>query len=164
MSRLFQSRRELIAYVAFGVITTAIGLPIYLGTFEVAARLFGLDMADKTTVAYAAAYILAQVVKWVVTVVATFFIHRKWVFHARGPKRKQFLLFCTSRLFTFFIDLTATYGFIHLFSLWLTPDNAPSLLGLKMSAELWAKLVVAILVIILNYIISKLIVFRKRRA
>ena len=60
--------------------------------------------------------------------------------------------------------MAATYGFIHLLSLWLTPENTPVVLGIKLSAELWAKLVVAILVIILNYIISKLIIFRKRKA
>lgn len=164
MRKLFQNRRESLAYVAFGIITTAIGIPIYLGAFEVAEHLFSVDMADKTAAAYNATYVLAQVVKWVVTVAITFFIHRRWVFHSRGPIRKQLLLFSSSRLVTFFLDLALTYGFIQLFSLWLTPDNTPILLGVKLSAELWAKLIVAILVIILNYIISKLIVFRKRRA
>ena len=121
-------------------------------------------MADKTSSAYTTVYVLAQVIKWIVTVLITFFIHRRWVFHSRGPIPKQLLLFCTSRLFTFFLDLAATYGFIHLLSLWLTPENTPVVLGIKLSAELWAKLVVAILVIILNYIISKLIIFRKRKA
>lgn len=164
MKKLFQNRREMIAYVAFGFITTAIGLPIYLGAFEVAEHLFGVDIADKTTAVYTLVYVLAQVIKWIVTVVITFFIHRKWVFHSSGPIRKQFFFFCSSRLVTFFLDLAATYGFIHLFSLWLKPHNTPVLLGISLSAELWAKLVVAILVIILNYIISKLLVFRKRRS
>ena len=163
MRKLFQNRRESIAYVAFGIITTAIGMPIYLGAFEVAEHFLSVDMADKTTAAYNTTYVLAQVIKWIVTVAITFFIHRKWVFHSRGPIRKQLLLFSSSRLVTFFLDLALTYGFILLFSLWLTPDNTPVFRGIKLSAELWAKLIVAILVIILNYIISKLIVFRKRK-
>lgn len=164
MRKLFQNRREMFAYVAFGFITTAIGLPIYIGTFEIAEHLFSVDMVDKTTAVYTLVYILAQIIKWTVTVVITFFIHRKWVFHSGGPLRKQFFLFCSSRLVTFFLDLAATYGFIHLFSLWLHPDNAPTLLGVSLNAELWAKLVVAVLVIILNYIISKLLIFGRRKA
>ena len=164
MSHLFQNRREMFAYVAFGIITTAIGLPIYLGVFEIAEHLLDVPLTDKTTAPYTVVYVTAQVLKWIITVLITFFIHRKWVFHSRGPLKKQFLLFCSSRLVTFFLDLFATYGMINLLSLWLPPDNAPILLGIKMSAELWAKIIVAVLVIILNYIISKLIIFRKKKA
>lgn len=163
MSRLFQNRREMIAYVAFGTLTVLVGLPVYLGVFAIAEHLFHVSLADKTDPTYTAIYVMAQVLKWIVTVLITFFTHRKWVFHSQGPIKKQLLLFCTSRLFTFFLDLIATYGVIFILSLWLTPSNTPVLLGIPLSAELWAKLLVAILVIILNYIISKLIIFRKKK-
>lgn len=164
MNKLFQNKREMLAYVAFGTLTVAVGLPVYLGIFEIAEHLFGIPLADKTTPAYTAVYVTAQVLKWIVTVIITFFAHRKWVFHSRGPIKKQLILFCTSRLFTFFLDLLATYGVIFLLSLLLTPEIIPVVLGIPLGPELWAKLLVAILVIILNYIISKLIIFRKRKA
>ena len=164
MRKLFQSRREFLAYVAFGALTIAVGMPVYLAVFEVAARVFHVPLADKTTPVYTLVYIAAQVLKWIITVLITFYTHRKWVFHSRGPIKKQLVLFCSSRLVTFFLDLFATYGVIFLLSLWLTPERTPVVLGLPLSAELWAKLIVAILVIILNYIISKLIIFRKRKA
>ena len=164
MNKLFQNKREMLAYVAFGTLTVAVGLPVYLGIFEIAEHFFGIPLADKTTPAYTAVYVTAQVLKWIVTVIITFFAHRKWVFHSRGPIKKQLILFCTSRLFTFFLDLLATYGVIFLLSLLLTPEIIPVVLGIPLGPELWAKLLVAILVIILNYIISKLIIFRKRKA
>ena len=67
------------------------------------------------------------------------------------------------RVFTFFLDLAATYGLIHLLSLWLTPDNAPVLLGVKLDAELWAKVVVSVVVIAVNSVLSKLFVFKKQK-
>lgn len=164
MKKLFQNKWEMIAYVAFGALTIAVGLPIYLGVFAIAENLLHIPLVDKSTAVYTAVYVIAQVLKWVITVLITFYTHRKWVFHSRGPIKKQLLLFCSSRFFTFFLDLLATYGMIHLLSLWLSPANPPVLLGLEMTAELWAKLIVAILVIILNYIISKLLIFRKKRA
>ena len=164
MKRVFQSRRELIAYIAFGAITIAVGLPIYLAVFEVAEHLLHIPLDDKTTSTYTAVYIAAQVIKWIVTVLVTFYTNRKWVFHSRGPLKKQFLLFSSSRLVTFFLDLIATYFVIQVISLWMPPESIPSLLGIPLTAELWAKILVAVLVIILNYFISKLLIFRKQRA
>ena len=163
MNKLFQSKREMFAYVAFGTLTVTVGLPVYMGIFAIAEHLLHIPLADKTTPTYTAVYVIAQILKWIVTVIITFFAHRKWVFHSRGPIKKQLILFCTSRLFTFFLDLLATYGVIFLLSLWLTPEITPVVLGVPLGPELWAKLLVATLVIILNYIISKLIIFRKRK-
>ena len=162
MRGLSEKHREFLAYLAFGVITVAVGLSVYLAVFDAAGRWFHIPLANKTTSAYTVVYVLAQVIKWIVTVVSTFFLHRKWVFHSHGPIRKQFFIFCSSRLVTFFLDLAATYGFIQLFALWLCSESLPALGGIRLSIELWAKLIVAILVIILNYIISKLIIFKKQ--
>ena len=124
-------------------------------------------MEDKTTTAYTVTYITAQLLQWLVVLFTTFYTNRKWVFvdadHGKGSLWHQLWLFAGSRIFTFFLDLAATYGLIHLLSLWLTPDNAPVLLGVKLDAELWAKVAVSILVIATNYVLSKLIVFKKQK-
>ena len=133
MRGLSEKHREFLAYLAFGVITVAVGLSVYLAVFDAAERWFHIPLADKTTSAYTVVYVLAQVIKWIVTVVSTFFL-----------------------------DLAATYGFIQLFALWFCSERLPALGGIRLSIELWAKLIVAILVIILNYIISKLIIFKKQ--
>lgn len=158
--------REIVAYCGFGLITIVLGLATYLGVFGIAEHILHVSMEDKTTGSYTATYILAQVLQWLVVVLVTFYTNRKWVFtdadHSKGSLWKQLMLFAGSRVFTFLLDLAATYGLIHLLSLWLTPDNAPVLLGVKLDAELWAKVIVSAVVIATNYYLSKLLVFKKK--
>lgn len=159
-------RREIAAYCGFGLITIVVGLFTYLGVFAVAEHLLRVSMADKTTPAYTITYITAQVLQWLVAVLVTFYTNRKWVFieadHSKGSLWRQLVLFAGSRVATFILDVVATYCVIHLLSLWLTPDNTPVLLGIKTDAELLAKVVVSVVVIAVNYLVSKRFVFKKR--
>ena len=159
-------RREIAAYCGFGLITIVVGLFTYLGVFAVAEYMLRVPMDDKTTPAYTITYITAQVLQGLVAVLVTFYTNRKWVFteadHSKGSLWKQLTLFASSRVVTFVLDVVATYGVIHLLSLWLTPNNTPVLLGFKLDAELWAKVIVSVVVIAINYLVSKCLVFKKR--
>ena len=160
------SRREVILYFAFGIGTMVLAFLTYLAVFGVAEHWLHIPMADKTTLAYTVTYTVAQLLQWLVALLSAFYTNRKWVFteadHGKGTLWHQLWLFSGSRVFTFLLDLAATYGLIHLLSLWLTPDNAPVLLGVKLDAELWAKVMVSALVIAANYYLSKLLVFKKK--
>ena len=160
-------RREIATYCGFGLITIVLGLATYMGIFAIAERLLHVSMEDKTATAYTVTYVTAQLLQWLVVLFTTFYTNRRWVFveadHGKGSLLHQLWLFASSRILTFFLDLAATYGLIHLLSLWRTPDNAPVLLGVKLDAELWAKVLVSALVIALNYVLSKLIVFKKQK-
>ncbi len=162
MRQFLRKHRELIAYLAFGLITIAAGLSTYLLVFAAAEHILDVSMQDKTSPAYHLTYVMAQVLQWVVTVLVTFYTNRRWVFHSKGPILKQLLLFSSSRVITFFLDLISTYGVIRLLSRWLTPENSPILLGLKLDAEFWAKILVSVLVIVINYVASKRLIFKKR--
>lgn len=160
------SRREVTLYLTFGIGTTMLAFLTYLAVFGVAEHWLHISMTDKTAPAYTVTYVAAQLLQWLVALLSAFYTNRKWVFteadHGKGTLWHQLWLFSGSRVFTFFLDLAATYGLIHLLSLWLTPDNAPVLLGVKLDAELWAKVVVSALVIAANYFLSKLLVFKKK--
>ncbi len=167
MSTRTQGKREVTLYLAFGVGTTVLAFLTYLAVFWVAEHLLRVSMDDKTSAAYTVTYITAQLLQWLVALLTCFYTNRKWVFteadHTKGSLWHQLWLFAGSRVFTFFLDLAATYGLIHLLSLWLTPDNAPMLLGIKLDAELWAKVVVSALVIAANYVLSKFWVFNSKK-
>ncbi len=154
-------------YFAFGIVTVVVALVTYLAVFAIAEHLLHVSMNDKTAGAYTVTYISAQILQWLMALLVTFYTNRRWVFteadHSKGSLWKQLMLFASSRVATFFLDLVATYAVIHLLSLWLTPDNAPVFLGLKLDAELWAKVMVSALVIAVNYVLSKLIVFKKKK-
>ena len=167
MKPAHSGRREVILYFAFGIGTTVLAFLTYLAVFGVAEHCLHISMADKTTLAYTVTYTVAQLLQWLVALLSAFYTNRKWVFteadHGKGSLWHQLWLFSGSRVFTFFLDLAATYGLIHLLALWLTPDNAPVLLGVKLDAELWAKVVVSAVVIATNYYLSKLLVFKKKK-
>ena len=166
MKPAHSGRREVILYFTFGVGTMVLAFLTYLAVFGVAEHWLHIPMADKTTLAYTVTYTVAQLLQWLVALLSAFYTNRKWVFteadHGKGTFWHQLWLFSGSRVFTFFLDLAAT-GLIHLLSLWLTPDNAPILLGVKLDAELWAKVMVSALVIAANYYFSKLLVFKKKK-
>lgn len=159
-------RREVTLYLLFGILTSVLAFLTYLAVFGIAEHWLHISMEDKTTLAYTVTYVTAQALQWLAALLTCFYTNRKWVFteadHGKGTLWHQLWLFSGSRIFTFLLDLAATYGLIHLLSLWLTPDNAPALLGVKLDAELWAKVMVSALVIAANYYLSKLLVFKKK--
>ena len=161
------NRREVTLYLLFGILTSVLAFLTYLAVFGIAEHWLHISMEDKTTLAYTVTYVTAQALQWLVALLSAFYTNRKWVFteadHGKGTLWHQLWLFAGSRVFTFLLDLAATYGLIHLLALWLTPDNAPALLGGKLDAELWAKVIVSAVVIATNYYLSKLLVFKKKR-
>ena len=161
------NRREVTLYLLFGILTSVLAFLTYLAVFGIAEHWLRISMEDKTTLAYTVTYVTAQALQWLVALLTCFYTNRKWVFteadHGKGTLWHQLWLFAGSRVFTFLLDLAATYGLIHLLSLWLTPDNAPALLGIKLDAELWAKVIVSAVVIATNYYLSKLLVFKKKK-
>ena len=161
------NRREVTLYLLFGILTSVLAFLTYLAVFGIAEHWLHISMEDKTTLAYTVTYVTAQALQWLVALLTCFYTNRKWVFteadHGKGTLWHQLWLFAGSRVFTFLLDLAATYGLIHLLALWLTPDSAPALLGVKLDAELWAKVIVSAVVIATNYYLSKLLVFKKKR-
>lgn len=161
------NRREVMLYLLFGILTSVLAFLTYLAVFGIAEHWLHISMEDKTTLAYTVTYVTAQALQWLVALLSAFYTNRKWVFteadHGKGTLWHQLWLFAGSRVFTFLLDLAATYGLIHLLALWLTPDSAPALLGIKLDAELWAKVIVSAVVIATNYYLSKLLVFKKKR-
>ncbi len=167
MKEFFKKHREIIMYLIFGVITTVVAFVTYLLVFEVAEHLLGVPMDDKTAPVYMGVYMAAQIIQWVVAVLTAFYTNRRWVFteadHSKGSLWRQLVLFAGSRVATLGLDIVATFLFILLFDLWIDPANPPVLLGISLTSELWAKVIVSVLVIVANYIISKLLVFRKKK-
>ena len=89
-------------------------------------------------------------IDWVICVAFQFFTNRTWVFDGKVETKKDFVKqagsFTAGRLFTLVVEDLLIYIFI-------------TLLGFPKMA---VKLAATFVVIVLNYIISKLIVFRKK--
>ena len=87
----------------------------------------------------------ANIAAWAVSVIFAFFVNRCYVFHGEGNIFREFFLFAGGRVFS---------GALETGILWLCVDILKFHDGI-------VKIAVAVLVVILNYIFSKLI-FRKK--
>lgn len=129
----FRRHRELILYVWFGGWTTVVNYASYL------------LLADLARVHYLAATALA----WALSVLFAYLTNRKWVFRSQvrgaGAVLLEALAFFGSRGFSGLLD----FGLMYL---------CVSVLALNGDV---CKLMINLLVIVLNFVLSKLLVFRR---
>lgn len=153
-------------YLIFGVLTTVVGIGTYSLCFLIAEHVLNIPM-DPNSPKYIAAYFVIQVIQWVAAVLVAFYTNRRWVFtdaeRGEGTLARQLTLFAGSRVLTLLLDIAATYVFIRLLALWINDSAPPALLGIEFTAEFIAKIITSVLVIVANYVLSKLIVFKKKK-
>ena len=129
--------REIIIYLIVGVMTTVFSwLACYIAKFF-------LDPTDTMQ------NNLINTIGWVAGVLFAYPLNRKWVFQSSNPKiLKEFLGFAASRLSTWALELVIMMVTVNL-----------------MNMDYWiAKIfIAAVLVTILNYVFSKLLIFKKKK-
>ncbi len=90
-------------------------------------------------------YLVSNAIAWFLSVLFAYVTNRIWVFESKSPNiLKEMSLFFGGRIFSGVVDMFLMYAFIDL----LVFDSTIS------------KIVVQVIVIVLNYIFSKLIVFK----
>ena len=122
-------------YVIFGVLTTLVNIAVYY----LCAVISDIPTVPSTVIA------------WVAAVLFAYITNRKWVFESKVTGSRAVLI----EMGLFFLFRLAT-GVLDVLIMYITVD----VLGLN---EMVMKILSNIIVIILNYIFSKLIVFRKKR-
>lgn len=163
MLAFLQKHREILSYLIVGVMTTAIGFGTY---FLILFLARALGIGDGTA-AYNAIRVAAQILQWILSVLFAYVANKKWVFRYKEDKTKRdtavnFVSFVTSRLFSLGADSVVTFG-----TIWILARSGyvtrtvHFLITLTLSPDFWGKLLAAIFVIILNYILGKFVVFRK---
>lgn len=161
----FSGKREITRYLFFGIVTTAVSWIVYFSILNLGRALCGIAVDDTVSPGYFLLYTVAQVTQWVASVLVAFFTNKKWVFTDADSSRstaKQLFVFAGGRLAMFFMDYAVTYFGAVLLSILLPMLNSLSINGISVNInEIVAKLIAAILVIIGNYIFSKLFVFKR---
>ena len=132
LRKRFEQYKDMIAYLFFGVCTTAVNVAVYW----LAAHPLELGTMPSAVIAWIAAVLFAYVT------------NRKWVFHsqARGAAEiaREIASFFACRIATGVLDWACMYVFVDLLH-W---------------NDLIIKVAANILVIVLNYVASKLVVFK----
>ncbi len=151
LRELFVKYREIIAYLFWGVMTTLVSWATY-ALFEflfhnVSGELFGVALSIQ----------LANILSWICAVLFAFVTNKLWVFDSKSWAANvvwpEFLKFLSARIATGVLEVV----------------GVPLLVRLGLDQTLFgregfvAKILVSIIVIILNYVLSKLLVFRKKK-
>ncbi len=132
---IFKKYREIISYVIFGALTTFVDF----ATYVFLTRVFSLNED------------LANIISQVVAIIFAFIVNKLFVFEDKENNLKtviyQFLKFSSLRLIT--LSLNSLIFFV------MTEFTTIN--------DIITKALVSIIVIILNYIFSKLLVFKKTK-
>lgn len=137
MKTLYKKYEEIINYLVFGVLTTIVSVVMYLFFANV---VFSVK-TDFTVQA-------SNVLSWICAVTFAYITNRKYVFKSKtfGKKQvKEVSDFFLARIFSLIVDMAMMFI---LFSIIHMDDTI-------------SKIIVQIVVVILNYVLSKVIVFKK---
>lgn len=149
VKNLFIKYKEIIMYLIFGVLTTVVNWVTYSLLMKVILSSASISNDVKMTI--------GNVIAWLIAVIFAFVTNKLWVFESKSWEVKlaikEFLSFVASRLATGVIEW---FGPLLLFKIGL--DQA--LFGVD---GFVAKIVCSVLVVILNYVFSKLITFRNKK-
>ena len=139
MKELFERYRELIIYFIVGVMTTLVNWVCYAAGVELAGWSVGFS----------------NVIAWICAVAFAFVTNKVWVFRSYSWKPgfvlREAALFVSARLLTGVLEMA----------------GVPLLVRLGMDQTLFgvrgmvAKVAVSVIVLVLNYVFSKLIIFKK---
>lgn len=153
--------REIIMYIIFGVLTTAVSWGVYFALMACGRTVFGIAADDTASVRYLSVYTAAQLISWVCAVLFAFFTNRAWVFTDSDRSvnmTRQLISFAAGRLLTLGLDYVITLAGAILLLL-IFPSWA-DVGGVNVS-DMAAKSVASVVVMAGNYIFSRLFVFRR---
>ena len=134
MTNLFKKYREVLLYIFFGGLTTAVNVVSY----AVFARVF----IGTSIVPVSAA--------WIISVAFAYITNKIWVFESRGWKPafvlREAALFVGARTFSGAADVAIMFAFA-------------DVLGFN---DILIKVLSNVIVVVLNYVFSKLLIFNKK--
>jgi putative flippase GtrA len=138
--KLYKEHREIANYLIVGCLTTLVSLVVkYALLFTILDATNGVQLQ------------IAVIISWIISVAFAYWANRKYVFESKSKDYlKEIGLFVSSRISTLLLDMFIMWFFVTL---------------LKLDTQVWViiwTIVSQVLVIILNYILSKFIVFKKK--
>lgn len=140
--------KETILYLVFGVLTTAVSF-VTLKLFDVA---LGKEL-----------YLVSNSLSWILSVAFAYVTNKLFVFESKSWKRdvikKEIPSFLSARIASYFIEQG---GLWLMMDVLLFKDKVFDFIVIRLSGLMTAKLVLAVLVVIINYVLSKVLIFKSR--
>lgn len=134
---LFNKYKEVVMYLIFGVLTTIVSLVSY---YLLTITIFNPDNAILLQV--------ANVLSWIISVLFAYITNRKYVFESKNNNiLKEVSSFFGSRLITLLLDMLIMFVGVTLLK----------------GNDKFIKVISQVIVIVSNYIFSKLFVFKMKK-
>ena len=125
--------KEIVAYLVFGVLTTLVNIVVYW----LAAHPLGIKTVPSSVIA------------WIASVLFAYITNRIWVFHSETTGKSGII-----REVAYFFACRLATGVVDWVFMYVTVD-------LLHFNDVWMKIIANVIVVILNYIASKLWIFKK---
>lgn len=132
LKKIFIKDQEIFKYIFFGVLTTVVNIAVFF-LFDTV-----LDFS----------YIIANAISIIAAILFAFFTNKKYVFKAKSQSLK--LAF---KEFYLFVGLRLVSGLFDMLSMWMLVDF------MNLDTNL-SKILTQFIIVVLNYIFSKLYIFR----
>lgn len=148
IKKLFVKYKELISYVFFGVLATVVNLVC----FKIFDTILGSEM-----------YLLTNIISWIITVVFAYITNKLWVFESKSWKlkviTKEIVGFVGARLFSLGVEEAGLWMMIDLMSM---DKLSVDIFSFTLDGNFIVKIILQVVVVILNYVFSKFIIFTKK--
>jgi len=133
MKDLFLKYKEIIMYLIFGVLTTLVNIVVYYIT----SKICKMD------------YQVSNIIAWILSVSFAFITNKVYVFESKNTNKnivlKEILSFYSLRILSLGIDMLCMFVLISICNI----------------NDLISKVIVNVIVIMINYVTSKLFTFKK---
>ena len=157
MKKFYQKHQELLNYLFFGVLTTLVNWVIH-ALFRLLVPASGSNSVLNT---------VGTVIAWICAALFAFFTYKKWVFRnddwAPGSVFRQMITFFGSRALTLGTDALLAFTLTEPLDNWGFLKSLPLVGDKKWLPFLVLKVLQAAVNMVVNYITSKFLVFRKKK-
>ena len=149
LKNLIIKYKELIIYGIFGVGTTLVNFLTY--------KLFNVLLG----VEY---YLVSNIIAWFVSVIFAYVTNKLFVFESKSWNvrvvAKEVPSFFAARVFSFLVEEAGLFLLVDILGM---EDFGVDILGFTISGNMISKVILAVVVVVLNYFFSKFVVFRKKK-
>lgn len=141
--------KELLLYLIFGVLTTLVNF----ATYWAFTKILGEEL-----------YLINNAIAWIAGVVFAFITNKLFVFESKSWSGKiagkEFVEFISARLFSFGVEEGGLWLLVDVLAF---GEKSLTLFGFTITGQIIAKLILAVIVVILNYFFSKFLIFKKKK-
>lgn len=147
IKQLFEKYKEIINYLIFGVLATVLNIVLF--------KIFDMILGNNL-------YLISNIISWTITVVFAFLTNKLCVFKSKSWEKatvlKEISTFIGARIFSLVVEEIGLWFMIDVCNIGQINLN---LIILTVGGNMIAKIITQIIVVILNYIFSKLVIFKK---